>query len=120
MSAQPVDHPDRAEALFPMPPKTEVALRVAVRKLDLAAAVEFEEDFHHAWQEAVQTDSTVPMHMFLEKWAVWVSLHRYPDRSARLRELERAFQATETDEETRKAGAEIARLLNAAAAEAAG
>lgn len=60
---------NEGEPLFPMPPSTEQALRVAVMSLDPAAAVRFENEFHAAWQEAVQTDSTVPMHTFLHRWA---------------------------------------------------
>lgn len=117
MSAQHVERPNSPR--FPMPPITEAALRVAVRRLDPAEAVNFEREFHEAWQEAVQTDSTVPMHTFLRKWAVFVALHRHPVRSARLRELERAFQAAESIEEARKLGAEIGHLLDEAAAEVA-
>ncbi|GDY45240.1 hypothetical protein SANT12839_061220 [Streptomyces antimycoticus] len=67
VSTQPIED-SHDEPLFPMPPLTEQALRVAVRSLDLSAAVRFEEEFHSAWQEAVQTDSTVPMHTFLHRW----------------------------------------------------
>ncbi|MFI6985707.1 hypothetical protein ACIBSV_45090 [Embleya sp. NPDC050154] len=66
------------EPLFPMPPVTEQALRVAVLSLDPVAAVRFEQEFHGVWQEAVQTDSTVPMHTFLRRWAVFVALRRVP------------------------------------------
>lgn len=117
----PAQHAERTNApLIPRPPKTEAALRVAVRQLDLAEAVKFEQEFREVWQEAAQTDSTVPMHTFLEKWAVWVELHRYPARSAKLRELERAFQETETREETREVGHEISELVQAAIDQVAG
>lgn len=119
MTAQPADHPESNEPLLPMPPRTEAALRVAVRKLDLAAAVEFERTFHDAWEEAVQTDSTVPMHVFLLRWAEWVALHRWPKQSARLRELERAVGQAETVDEARVAAAEISRMLAVAGKEAA-
>lgn len=118
MSAHHAERP--SSPLFPMPPVTEAALRVAVRRLDPAEAVNFEREFHEAWQEAVQTDSTVPMHGFLRRWAVFVALHRHPAKSAHLRELERAFQKTDTVDEARKVGAEIGRLLDEAAAEVAG
>src|SRR5581483_2671579 len=84
-SVQPGDEP-----LIPVPPLTEAALRVAVATLDLAASVRYEEEFHAAWQQAVQTDSTVPMHTFLQRWGVFVALRRHPARAARLAELENA------------------------------
>jgi hypothetical protein len=111
VSAQHVEHPPEADALFPQPPTTEVALRIAVRRLDLAASVEFEQGFHNAWQEAVQTDSTMPMHVFLRRWADWVSLHRYPSRAARLKELRRQFDKADTREDARAIAEEIAQLL---------
>jgi hypothetical protein len=99
-----------------MPPRTEAALRIAVRRLDPVEAVKLDQEFRDVWQEAVQTDSTVPMRMFLYKWAVWVELHRYPARSAALRELERAFQETETREDMRRVGHEISEMLKTAEA----
>ena len=71
-----------------------------------------------AWEQALQSDSTVPMHMFLHKWAVHVALRRFPGRSARLRELEQAVGVTEDPAELRAIGAEMKRLLDEASAEA--
>src|SRR3954449_13606192 len=107
------------DPLFPMPPLTEQALRVAVSAVDLAAAVRFENEFHAAWQEAVQTDSTVPMHTFLHRWAVFVALRRVPARARRLRELEQAIADADTLDAARPAAAEIAAMLDKAAREAA-
>ena len=104
------------EPLFPMPPSTEQALRVAVMSLDPAAAVRFETEFHAAWQEAVQTDSAVPMHTFLHRWGVFVALRRHPERAARLAELERTV-AQSGPSEAREAAAEVASLLDEAAHE---
>ncbi|MBV9023520.1 MAG: hypothetical protein JO362_06935 [Streptomycetaceae bacterium] len=112
MSAQPVERPDLP--LFPMPPLAEAALRAAVKRIDLAEAVRFEQEFRDAWQEAVQTDSTIPMRTFLFRWAVFVSLHRYPARSARFRELERAVGSAESQDEARAAASEVHYLLKAA------
>ncbi|MET8180492.1 hypothetical protein [Streptomyces sp. NPDC005336] len=119
MSTQPIEGPQHDEPVFPMPPLTEQALRVAVRSLDLSASVRFEEEFHSAWQEAVQTDSTVPMHTFLHRWGVFVALRRYPDRARRLHELERAVAEAHNIEEARHASAEIGHLLDAARREVA-
>nr|WP_237536014.1 hypothetical protein [Streptomyces sp. SID3343] len=102
-----------------MPPVTEQALRVAVLSLEPAAAVRFEQEFHAAWQEAVQTDSTVPMHTFLRRWAVFVALRRVPARASRLRELEQAIANADTLAAARPAAAEIAAMLDEAAREAA-
>jgi hypothetical protein len=115
VSAQPVESPDRP--LFPMPPVTEAALRAAVKRINLAEAVRFDQEFRDAWQEAVQTDSTIPMRTFLRKWAEFVALHRYPARSARLHQLERAFQMADTDAGILKIGEEVAQLLAVAGAE---
>ncbi len=117
MSAQPVERHGPDEPWFPMPPLTEAALRVAVTKLDLAAAVRFEQEFHAAWQEAVQTDSTVPMHTFLHRWGVFVALRRRPARAARLAELERAVAEASTREEAIARSSEIAVMLDEAARE---
>lgn len=102
-------------ALFSMPPLTEQALRVAVRRLDLAAAVTFDEEFHRAWEEAIQTDSTVPMHTFLHRWGVFVELRRYPERAARLSELEREVGEATDLESARASAGEISRILDEAA-----
>ncbi|WP_229324142.1 hypothetical protein [Streptomyces sp. UNOC14_S4] len=119
MSARPAHRHDPDEPLFPMPPLTEAALRVAVATLDLSASVRFEQEFHAAWQEAVQTDSTVPMHTFLHRWGVFVALRRHPARAARLDELERAVAQAATREEARRHASEIAALLDTAAREVA-
>jgi hypothetical protein len=100
-----------------MPPLTEQALRTAVRTLDLAAAVRFEAEFHEAWQEAVQRDSTVPMHTFFYRCGVFVALHRFPRRASRLDALEREVAAAGTAGEARTASAAIAGLLDEACRE---
>lgn len=118
MTSQPADHP-RHEPLFPMPPVSEAPLRAAVRHLDPVEAVRYEQEFHTAWEEALLTDSTVPMHTFLHRWAVFVAVHRIPARTVRLHELERTVGAAETKAEARAAAAEIATLLDQAATEVA-
>jgi hypothetical protein len=119
LSAQHLEHPPESEALFPQPPRAEAALRIAVRRISPAEGVRFEQEFREAWQEAVQTDSTLPMHMFLLKWSEWVALHRFPARSTRLHELEKVVGQAKTGDEARAAAAEIGRLLAAAGEEAA-
>ncbi|MDT3397428.1 hypothetical protein RKE29_12340 [Streptomyces sp. B1866] len=100
-----------------MPPQSESALRAAVQRLAPAAAIAFEREFHTAWEQALQADSTVPMRTFLHRWAVWVSLHRHPARAARLRALERVVGEAVTREAARAAAVEVGELLAAATAE---
>jgi hypothetical protein len=113
---EPGDEPP----LIPMPPLTEAALRVAVAALDLAASVRYEEEFHAAWQEAVQTDSTVPMHTFLQRWGVFVALRRHPARAVRLSELEHAAGRATDRAELRAIAEEIGSLVDLARREVAG
>ena len=117
MGAQPADHTSHDQPLIPMPPIAEAPLRVAVRRLDPAAAVTYEQEFHAAWEEAIQSDSTLPMQNFLRRWATFVALHRHPERSARLHELEQAMEKTDDVNEVHVAAAEIGRMLTAAAVE---
>ncbi|KUH37320.1 MULTISPECIES: hypothetical protein [Streptomyces] len=100
-----------SDAALPMPPLTEAALRVAVNRIDLAAAVEFEQEFRQAWQEAIQTDSTTPMHLFIHRWGIWVALRRTPERAARLHELETVSGTAEDRAVRRAASAEIGRMI---------
>ena len=109
-----IPYTGETEPRFPMPARTEMPLRVAVRSLDLVAAIRYEDEFHAAWQEAVQTDSTIPLHTFLYRWAVFVELRRYPARAARLAELERTMARAEDAAGAREAASEIAALLDEA------
>lgn len=118
MGAQAIRHA-RDEPLFPMPPVSEAPLRAAVKRLDPVEAVRFEQEFHAAWEEALLSDSTVPMHTFLQRWAVFVALRRLPARAARLRELERTVGSSESAAERRAAAIEISGMLDEAAAEVA-
>lgn len=80
----------------------------------------FQTEFHEAWQETVQMDSTVPMHIFLHRWGVFVALRRYPRRAARLDVLEREVAGAASIEEARVASAELADLLDEARREVLG
>ncbi|MGO4424003.1 hypothetical protein AB4Z54_36265, partial [Streptomyces sp. MCAF7] len=77
--------------LFPLPPPDAHALRDAVRAMDLTASTRFETELHDARQDAVKTNSTVPLGIFLHRWAVFVALRRHPARARRLQELEHAI-----------------------------
>lgn len=119
MSAQPAEHADQEQPLISMPPIAEASLRVAVRRLDLVAAVKYEEEFRTAWEEALQSESILPMRNFLQRWAMFVALHRHPARSARFRRLEAASAASDDRAEIYEAAAEMSRMLTAAANEVA-
>ncbi|AQW51183.1 DUF6247 family protein [Streptomyces violaceusniger] len=116
MSSQP-DHPH--VPVIPQPPMTRDALREAVKRLDLARIAEFDRELGEAFDRAVQTASTTPMRLFLEKWATVVAIERHPGRFHAMREAERVTgdpQATE--EEFRSAQQTITRILREASAEA--
>jgi hypothetical protein len=99
------------EPIFGQPATTEAALRVAVTRLNPREAVLFEQEFRAAWEEAIQTESVVPMHVFLHRWAVWVCVERYPAKAERWHELERIVGSSEDVKERRAAAAELADLL---------
>ncbi|MGW3571947.1 DUF6247 family protein [Streptomyces sp. NPDC000941] len=105
--------------LLPQPAMARDALREAVKRLDLTRIAEFDRELGDAFDRAVQTASTTPMRLFLEKWATVVAIERHPDRARALHEAERVTgdpQATE--EEFRAAQRTIARILNEASTEA--
>lgn len=106
--------PANGEPLFAMPPATERALRAAVTRLDPTEAIRFENEFRAARQEAARLDDTVPMHIFLYRWAVFVELRRHPDRARRLHDLEKAVAESDDSAAARQAAAKIADLLDAA------
>lgn len=112
MSAQP-EHAS-SEPLFAQPATTEAALRAAVTRLHARSGAQFEQEFRAAWEEAIQTGSVVPMHVFLHRWAVWVSIERHPNRATRLRELEHTVGSSDELGARRAASAEITAILTQA------
>src|ERR1700749_2758468 len=110
MSAQAAEHTDPEQPLIPMPPVSEAPLRAAVKRLDPAAAVTYEQEFHAAWEEGLQSDSTGPMHTFLRRWAIYVAVHRYPARSARLHHLEETSSTSDNRAAVHRAAEEISRM----------
>lgn len=115
MSSQP-DH--SYVPVIPQPPMTRDALREAVKRLDLSRIAEFDRDLGEAFDRAVQTASTTPMRLFLEKWATVVAIERHPGRFQAMREAERVTgDPRATEEEFRAAQQTIARILREASAE---
>jgi hypothetical protein len=100
-----------SEPLFAQPATTEAALRAAVNRLHAPSGALFDQEFRAAWEEAIQTGSVVPMHVFLHRWAVWVCIERHPAEAARQHELERIVGSTDDVQARRAAATEITALL---------
>ncbi|MDH6133939.1 hypothetical protein P3T37_003338 [Kitasatospora sp. MAA4] len=103
-----------SEPLFAQPATTEAALRAAVMRLHARSGALFEQEFRAAWEAAIQTESVIPMHVFLHRWAVWVWIERHPVHSARMRELEATVGSSDDLTTRRAASAEISSLLTRA------
>ncbi|WP_327066641.1 DUF6247 family protein [Kitasatospora sp. NBC_01250] len=91
---------------------TEAALRAAVNRLHAPSGALFEQEFRAAWEEAIQTESVVPMHVFLHRWAVWVCIERHPGKADRQHELERIVGTSEDVRARRAAAIELASMLS--------
>lgn len=65
---------------------------------------------------ALLSDSSVPTHNFLQRWAIWSALHRYRARAERLRQLEATSQASDDIGAAHRAATEISHMLTTAAA----
>ncbi|NBM21062.1 DUF6247 family protein [Streptomyces sp. GC420] len=113
MSAQP-DGP--YGPLIPMPELTPDGLRAAVARIAPSRVAALTQHLFEATTNAQQTQSLAPLRAFVHSWAVFVAVERYPDRAARLRELERVVDEGEQD--PADAIAEIRRIRDAAEAEA--
>ncbi len=104
------------EPLIPMPELTPDALRAAVARIAPSRIPALTQHLFEATTNAQQTQSLAPLRAFVHSWAVFVATQRYPERAARLRELERIVDAGEQD--PTEAIAEIRRIRAAAEAEA--
>ncbi|MFF9310850.1 DUF6247 family protein [Streptomyces sp. NPDC014748] len=113
MSAQP--HGPNGP-LIPMPELTPDALRAAVARIAPSRVPALTRHLFEATTNARQTQSLAPLRAFVHSWAVFVAIERYPQRAARLRELERIVDAGEQDPDA--AIAEIRRIWQTAEAEA--
>ncbi|MFC5721375.1 DUF6247 family protein [Streptomyces gamaensis] len=94
MSAQPEDP---YGPLIPMPEPTPDALRAAVARIAPSQIPALTQHLFEATTNAQQTQSLAPLRAFVHSWAVFVAVHRHPERAARLRTLERTVDSGEGD-----------------------
>jgi len=99
-----------------MPALTPDALRAAVAQIAPSKIPALTRHLFEAATNAQQTQSLAPLRAFVRFWAEFVALERYPERAARLRELERT--ADEGAGDPRATLAEMRRIREAAEAEA--
>lgn len=94
------------------PPMTRDALRDAVRRIDMPNLLVFDKECHEAFDRAAETGAINPLRFFLIKWATHVAIHRWPARSAALREAERiAGDPNAAEEDFRAAMETSSRIL---------
>lgn len=94
MNAQPADP---QTPLIALPELTPDALRAAVAKIAPSRIPELTKHLFEATTDAQATSSLAPLQAFVHSWAVFIAVERYPQRAARLRELERIVDAGEID-----------------------
>jgi hypothetical protein len=80
-----------------MPGLTPGALRAAVAQIAPSRIPALTQHLFEAATNAQQTQSLAPLHAFIHSWTVFVAIERYPERAAKLRELERIVDAGEQD-----------------------
>ncbi|WP_406170514.1 hypothetical protein [Streptomyces sp. NBC_00996] len=102
--------------LIPLPELTPDALRAAVTRIAPSRIPGLAQHLFEATTNVQQTQSLAPLRAFVYSWAVFVAIERYPERAARLRELERIVDAGEQD--PAEAMTEIRAIREAAEAEA--
>ncbi|MET9434275.1 hypothetical protein [Streptomyces sp. NPDC006551] len=113
MSAQP-DGPHGP--LIPFSELTPDALRAAVAKIAPSRIPALTQHLFEATTNAQQTQSLAPLRAFVHSWAEFVAIERYPERAARLRELERTVNEGVAD--PTEAIVEIRRIRETAESEA--
>ncbi|MEV5376970.1 hypothetical protein B7P34_29450 [Streptosporangium nondiastaticum] len=116
MSTAASERPDGP--LIPQPANNPEDLRAAIAQIMPKALAKFDADRSAALQEARRTGNAGPMRQLVSLWAVHVAIERFPDRAARLRELEDIAESTESLDEARAAAAEIGRILDQASDDA--
>lgn len=100
-----------AEALIEQPAATPEALREAVRALAPERLGEFLSDLAHAKAASAQTAGIRPMLAFYTKWSQFAALYRFPQRRARLEELERIVRDEADPVKNREAINAVSALL---------
>jgi hypothetical protein len=108
------------EALIPRPALTTAALRTAVAQIAPAYLGQFVEHLDQATEQAARQSTVAPLQAFLTQWGEFVAIHRYPERAARLGELERQVAAATDRKSASLLLAEIRQITEAAARDAAG
>ncbi|MDO0933932.1 hypothetical protein QQY66_20420 [Streptomyces sp. DG2A-72] len=102
--------------LIPMPELTPDRLRAAVARIAPSQIPALTQHLFEATTNAQQTQTLAPLRAFVHSWAVFVAIERYPERAARLRELERIVE--EGKQDPAQAIDEIRAIREAAEAEA--
>ncbi|WP_017622407.1 hypothetical protein [Nocardiopsis chromatogenes] len=74
--------------LIPQPEATPEALREAVSVLAPERLGEFHRDLSRAEADQRASPGMQPMQVFSAKWSQFAALHRFPERSERMRRLE--------------------------------
>jgi Family of unknown function (DUF6247) len=104
--------------VVPPPERDPAALRTAVARLDPAALAKFEVDWTAATARARDEYSLLPARHFVEHWASWVAVQRWPVLAARMRSCERLIAESQDRAERRAAAVEISQILQQATATA--
>ncbi|MFC5721801.1 DUF6247 family protein [Streptomyces gamaensis] len=104
--------------LIPQPANNPEAVRAAVARVMRASLPTFDAEHAEALREARRAGNAAPMRRLVEQWAFWVAIERYPQRAARLHQLEADAEAADTMEEARAAVSGIGRIVDLALTEA--
>ncbi|MFF4347286.1 hypothetical protein [Streptomyces sp. NPDC001530] len=118
MSTQPGPPPPSGHPRIAQPASTPEELRAALAVIAPDVLPTFDAERAAALQQARDQVSAAPMRRFAGQWAVYVAIERYPERAARLHDLEVHAAQTADLDEARSIAAEIGRILDAASVEA--
>ncbi|WP_344258565.1 DUF6247 family protein [Streptomyces sodiiphilus] len=100
------------------PGNTPEELRAALVRLAPESVPTFDAERAEALRSARESVSAAPMRRFTGQWAIQVAIERFPERAARLRELEARAAEVEDVEEARAITSEIGAILDVARAQA--
>ncbi|MCJ0874661.1 DUF6247 family protein [Streptomyces sp. AP-93] len=101
------------QPLIPQPPATVTALRQAVAQISPVALPAFTRELDQAADQSRQACDLAPLQRFIAQWAAFVFIQRQPHLAAELRRWEDTATGGDA-EQTRRAAAEIGRILDAA------
>jgi hypothetical protein len=97
-----------------MPVLTADGLRGAVAQISPDNLPAFVDQLSRAATQAHSSDSLAPLRSFTQRWALFVSIERYPARAARLHTCERIVRDSPDADRRREAVREISRILDEA------